>query len=503
MAFFYEELELVFDSIFKFTILIVFILLTYQIYLNLKNKTKKIAEKSENNILTNKILPIESIFSNNGGSIDKESSPLRLIVEPDTVKMPTKFSIKESKIEMNIPFKCEKQTPFLELEPHSVDFNVPVTLEMIVKDVLQNVCLFKQDNNENDKVLNKWLVKFPEKSEKNNNLLFKLNSFSFGFIGQMNMGIDANCKDIPCVEFNQKFKPYQFIYPGLNYRIVCENLACVGNKELIIIKRGFGEFQPNNDIDQNEYLRTIKCPNCDLLIKKPSSIKMMILFQSKGTIKFKINKKGEKLQTSDFDVNGNNMVLFGDENKNVEYTSLILSVNQSLSFKSGTNKDLVAGVTEETFKKIKDANNLPGGQTLPVQAFTTRLVENKAKFGIPHVVLKWDLPTDLDLHVIEPNGEEIFCFTPKSTSGGELDIDMTHQRNAIENIFWKTNGDQLTAPKGLYKIYVNYFDKHVDDNVVRFEVAVMENKNSAWKYFPGQVTYKGEKKLIHQFYLNY
>jgi hypothetical protein len=80
---------------------------------------------------------------------------------------------------------------------------------------------------------------------------------------------------------------------------------------------------------------------------------------------------------------------------------------------------------------------------------------------------------------------------------------MTHQRNAMENIFWKTNGDQLTAPKGLYKIYVNYFDKHVDDNVVRFEVAVMENKNSAWKYFPGQVTYKGEKKLIHQFYLNY
>jgi hypothetical protein len=118
-------------------------------------------------------------------------------VEPETVKMPTKFSIKESKIEMNIPFKCEKQTPFLELEPHSVDFEVPVILEMKVKDVPQNVCLYKQDNNQNDKVLNKWLVKFPEKSEKNNNLLFKLNSFSFGFIGQMNMGIDANCKDIP------------------------------------------------------------------------------------------------------------------------------------------------------------------------------------------------------------------------------------------------------------------------------------------------------------------
>ena len=108
---------------------------------------------------------------------------------------------------------------------------------------------------ENDKILNKWLVKFPEKNEESNNLLFKLSSFSFGFIGQMKMGIDADCKDIPCEEFNQKFKPYQFIYPGLNYRITCENLACVGNKELIIIKRGFGEFKPNNDIDQNQNLK--------------------------------------------------------------------------------------------------------------------------------------------------------------------------------------------------------------------------------------------------------
>ena len=102
------------------------------------------------------------------------------------------------------------------------------------------------------------------------------------------------------------------------------------------MKRGFGEIHPNNDIDQNQNLKIIKCPNFDSLIKNSNSIKMMILFQSKGTFKFKTNKRGERLQTSCFDVNGSSMVLFGDENKNVEYSSLVLSVNQNLSFKSGT-----------------------------------------------------------------------------------------------------------------------------------------------------------------------
>ena len=73
------------------------------------------------------------------------------------------------------------------------------------------------------------------------------------------------------------------------------------------------------------------------------------------------------------------MILFGDENKNEEYSSLILSVNESQSFKSGAGKELVAGVTLAVFEKIKRDNCLPTGQTLPVIAFTTRLIENLLK----------------------------------------------------------------------------------------------------------------------------
>jgi hypothetical protein len=39
---------------------------------------------------------IESVLSKNGGSIEQELSPLKLILEPETVKMPTILLTKES-----------------------------------------------------------------------------------------------------------------------------------------------------------------------------------------------------------------------------------------------------------------------------------------------------------------------------------------------------------------------------------------------------------------------
>ena len=78
--------------------------------------------------------------------------------------------------------------------------------------------------------------------------------------------------------------------------------------------------------------------------------------------------------------------------------------------------------------------------------------------GDVQVTLSWNTVADVDLHVVDPSGEEIYYFHPQAASGGELDLDSNAgcesdgPRN--ENITWPTNG----APSGTYRVLVDYWD---------------------------------------------
>lgn len=56
------------------------------------------------------------------------------------------------------------------------------------------------------------------------------------------------------------------------------------------------------------------------------------------------------------------------------------------------------------------------------------------------VTLAWESVVDLDLHVTDPNGEEIYYSHRTSASGGVLDVDDTDGGTAAnptaENIYW-------------------------------------------------------------------
>lgn len=88
-----------------------------------------------------------------------------------------------------------------------------------------------------------------------------------------------------------------------------------------------------------------------------------------------------------------------------------------------------------------------------------RLAAAGAKKGEIEISLIWENSNDLDLHVIDPDGERIFFQQRESRSGGELDID----RNAscasdittkpIEHVVW--TGE--SAPNGNYKVAVHHF----------------------------------------------
>lgn len=87
--------------------------------------------------------------------------------------------------------------------------------------------------------------------------------------------------------------------------------------------------------------------------------------------------------------------------------------------------------------------------------------------------LSWDANVDLDLHVTEPNGNEIFWANEgPSTTGGTLDIDDLNgpepsfgrqpgDPEGVENIFWENS-----APTGTYAVRVNYFSGSLAANFV-------------------------------------
>ena len=73
--------------------------------------------------------------------------------------------------------------------------------------------------------------------------------------------------------------------------------------------------------------------------------------------------------------------------------------------------------------------------------------------GDVQITLRWDMAPDVDLHVTDPNGEEIWFDHIHSRSGGTLDVDDT-EFEGPENIFWPTAG----APRGNYTVYVVLFE---------------------------------------------
>jgi hypothetical protein len=86
------------------------------------------------------------------------------------------------------------------------------------------------------------------------------------------------------------------------------------------------------------------------------------------------------------------------------------------------------------------------------------------KVGDPQFTLIWNTDqVDLDLHVLEPGGKEIYWESPKGDKGGELDVDNT-KGYGPENVYWLVDAEgpgsekvKGPGPPGVYKWYVVYW----------------------------------------------
>ncbi|MFI7596594.1 IPT/TIG domain-containing protein [Actinoplanes sp. NPDC049681] len=81
--------------------------------------------------------------------------------------------------------------------------------------------------------------------------------------------------------------------------------------------------------------------------------------------------------------------------------------------------------------------------------------------GDIQATLRWSGAADLDLHVLDPSGEEIYYGHATSESGGRLDHDanaacngIEDDDNAVENVYWPTGA----APGGSYSVWVKVYN---------------------------------------------
>lgn len=96
------------------------------------------------------------------------------------------------------------------------------------------------------------------------------------------------------------------------------------------------------------------------------------------------------------------------------------------------------------------------GTTTTVSATTTTIVLGT---GDVQATLRWTGDADLDLHVIDPEGFEIYYDAARSPSGGTLDVDMvpecgTAGSSNVENVFWPEGG----SIPGEYQAFVVHYD---------------------------------------------
>lgn len=82
-----------------------------------------------------------------------------------------------------------------------------------------------------------------------------------------------------------------------------------------------------------------------------------------------------------------------------------------------------------------------------------RRAENTGGSGGLKVTLLWNFTGDIDLHVIEPNGIEIYYQQNRdNATGGYLDVDNREGGNgAAENVYWRN------PPRGKYRVILEYY----------------------------------------------
>lgn len=172
---------------------------------------------------------------------------------------------------------------------------------------------------------------------------------------------------------------------------------------------------------------------------------------------------------------------------------------QELEHRQEQIESTISQVEQES-STIEEAVNQTEVQIATIQSTSQFATEGGR--GSLKVNLKWNTYDDLDLHVIDPDGVEIYYGSREHYCQGvlgKLDIDAnagsSHTRTPQENIFWE---DGKNAPLGRYKVFVVYFAKKDSFTEVPFTVTVYPDKGQS-KVFTGIMYNESDRRDIVDF----
>jgi hypothetical protein len=130
-------------------------------------------------------------------------------------------------------------------------------------------------------------------------------------------------------------------------------------------------------------------------------------------------------------------------------TVVVQALEEVIDF---TLDDILSTLT--FIKPIGDLVSPPATTTTAAPTTTTIVLGT----GDVQATLRWSGDADLDLHVIDPDGFEIFFENARSPSGGQLDVDMVPDCGSsggnVENVFWPEGG----SVPGVYQAFVYHYD---------------------------------------------
>jgi hypothetical protein len=365
-------------------------------------------------------------------SLDK----IDLLVPSQVFEKKINFKIRESANQFECPIVVQnRHSSLYELEPHSIKFDSPVILKFKNVDCEnKNICLLKQENDENLRILNKWSIFYPSK-KKNREVEFELTSFSFVFLGEIDIKIKVNILPKILAEELNLLDQYQYIQPGLSFQTQCK---C--SNESRILNQYYGQFKLTND-SIDKYLKY--CENC----KTTESFKSMFLFQAEAKIDFKLEKENKSVKFDE--AIENSLIVFGSQ-RSATFDFINLNVYKNLL------------KFNNTFVVVERRNNLREEQfpEVPIQLnnrFIYKSFEPNANYVIKQTLRRFEFPfgTEQLSHVFE--------YKPRSITLGEqlnLNFEVQESENVEFSILLDESQKEINLNQViLYKQEIQEIDK--------------------------------------------